>query len=147
MLYYKYNNVVMRIQQHKQYKGEMMNNFTIFGKFFKQKRLDLKMSLREFCRRNNLDPGNISKLERGVMAPPESTELLNKYAKMLNIEFESDDWYKFIDLASACNGQIPHDFMDDEELVEKLPLVFRTLRGQQISGEKLDELAELIRRT
>ena len=39
------------------------------------------------------------------------------------------------------------DFFGDEELVKKLPLDFRALRGQQISGDKLDELAELIRRT
>jgi len=28
-----------------------------------------------------------------------------------------------------------------------LPLVFRTLRGQKVPKEQLDELAELIRRT
>ena len=124
-----------------------MSHLAIFGDFFREKRLSLKLTLREFCRKYDLDPGNISKLERGILQPPESESILEKYAEYLNIEKHSEDWYKFFDLASTCNGTIPSDVMSDEELVKRLPLVFRTLRGQKVPEDKLDELAEKIRRT
>jgi transcriptional regulator with XRE-family HTH domain len=119
-----------------------------FGKFFKAMRAKRGLSLRKFCVENGLDPGNISKLERGVMPPPQTREKLEEYAKVLLIPEGSDDWYEFFDLASTATGRIPPDIMGDEELVKRLPLVFRTVRGQKmkISDDQLDELAEVIRR-
>ena len=38
-----------------------------FGEFFKQKRIVLGMTLRQFCAENGLDPGNISKIERIIV--------------------------------------------------------------------------------
>ena len=118
-----------------------------FGSFFKKMRLKGGQSLRKFCLENNLDPGNISKIERGISLPPQSNEKLIEYAKALGIEKNSDEWYDFFDLAAACSGKIPKDVMNDEELIPKLPLVFRSLRGQKITPEKLEQLAELIRRS
>jgi len=123
-----------------------MKDFTMFGKFFKELRKRRGLTLRQFCLENNLDPGNISKLERGKTHPPSSRELLEKYASYLQIEVGSDDWYNFFDYAAACSGKIPMDVMKDEDLVEKLPFIFRTLRGQKVPKEKLEELVELIRR-
>lgn len=117
-----------------------------FGGFFKQKRLELGVSLRQFCLEHQLDPGNISKLERGILSPPSSREILEKYASYLGIEKSSNDWYTFFDLAAAGAGKIPEDVMQDEELVKKLPIIFRTLRGKQPTVAELNELAELIRR-
>jgi hypothetical protein len=37
--------------------------------------------------------------------------------------------------------------MDDPALVSKLPLVFRTLRGQEVPKEQLSDLVELVRRS
>jgi hypothetical protein len=54
---------------------------------------------------------------------------------------------ELFDVAAATRGEIPRDLLTDAELVEKLPVLFRTLRGQPVSPEKLDELAELIRRS
>jgi transcriptional regulator with XRE-family HTH domain len=104
-------------------------------------------TLRNVCQRNNLDAGNISKLERGLIAPPKSREKLDEYAQHLKIEKGSDDWFRFYDLASACSGMIPPDILDDKQLAAKLPLLFRTLRGQDVPEEKLSDLAELIRRS
>ena len=119
-----------------------------FGKFFKAMRAKRGLSLRKFCVENGLDPGNISKLERGVLPPPQTREKLEEYAKELLIPEGSDDWYEFFDLASMATGRIPPDIMSDEELVKRLPLVFRTVRGQKMksSDDQLNELAEVIRR-
>lgn len=124
-----------------------MSSLSFFGQFFKKMRQLTGLTLRQFCLEHGLDPGNISKMERGLAPPPSSREKLEKYATALQIKESSDNWYEFFDLAAACSGKIPLDVMSDTQLVEKLPLVFRTLRGQKVPKEQLDELAELIRRT
>ncbi len=117
-----------------------------FGQFFKKMREKRGLSLRQFCVNNNVDPGNISKLERGLMSPPQSREKLEQYASFLKIRKGSPDWYEFFDLAAADSGKIPADIMSDENLMKKLPLVFRTIRAQKVSKEKLEEIAEVIRK-
>jgi transcriptional regulator with XRE-family HTH domain len=118
-----------------------------FGTFFKSSRLANKLGLREFCQKYGLDAGNISKLERGVLPPPSSQKKLEEYAGYLAINEGSDDWYEFFDLAASESGKIPSDLMLDERLVEKLPVFFRTIRGQKVPEEKLDELIKLVRGT
>jgi len=117
-----------------------------FGEFFKQKRIALGATLRQFCQENGLDAGNISKLERGLLPPPQTREKLEEYAKLLKIKKGSDDWYQFFDLAAAETGRIPEELLAKREIVDKLPILFRTLRGQKVPEEKLDELIEKIKR-
>lgn len=118
-----------------------------FGEFFKQKRIGLKKTLRQFCLENKLDPGNISKLERGLLSPPQGSDKLEEYAGYLHIKKGSDDWYKFFDLARIEAGRIPEELLKDDAVVASLPILFRTLRGQKISEKKLDELVQLIRKS
>jgi len=122
-----------------------MEPYILFGKRFKQLRQKTGKTLRQFCLEHNLDPGNYSKLERGKSLPPKSREKLEKLSNFLNIEEGSDEWYDFFDDAAACSGTIPKHIMDDEELSAKLPLVFRTIRGERVDSEKLEKLAEIIR--
>ena len=118
----------------------------IFGEFFKAKRIGLKKTLRQFCMENGLDPGNISKLERGLMSPPQGSDKLEEYAKYLHIKKGTDDWYKFFDLAAVEAGRIPEELLNDAKIAASLPILFRTLRGKKISEKKLDELVEMIRK-
>ena len=39
---------------------------------FSGHRKALGLTLREFCRRNGFDPGNVSRLERGLVPPPQT---------------------------------------------------------------------------
>src|SRR3989338_11644970 len=105
-----------------------MKTSAVFGEFFKAKRQALGLTLREFCLKHELDPGNLSRLERGLLPPPQDREVLEKYAKCLALKSGSDDWYAFFDLAAAAKGRLPAELLEDKELVAKLPLVFRTLR-------------------
>ena len=118
-----------------------------FGQFFKKKRLQTGLSLRQFCIKHGLNAGNISKIERSHASPPQSKKKQLEYASYLGIEENSDDWYIFCDLAAAENGRIPPDVMSDEKLVKRLPVVFRTLRGKKLTDEQLDAFAEVIRRS
>ena len=105
----------------------------------------LGLTLRKFCLEGALDPGNISRLERGLLSPPQDRNKLESYARLLKIEKESGQWYEFFDLAAAETGRIPHEIMQDRELAGKLPLLFRTLRGEKVPDEKLDELVRKLR--
>ena len=118
-----------------------------FSAFFKACRIKTGQTLRTFCQQHSFDPGNISRLERGRMAPPASAQKLTEYAKALGIKKGSDDWYTFFDLAAAAKGRIPNDLMSDEEVVGKLPALFRTLRGDSVDQDSLDNLIERIRET
>ena len=113
----------------------------------KDLRLRKNLTLREFCQLNRLDPGNISRLERGIFAPPQKEELLTKYAVALGVQRGSDEWLEFFDLASVARGEIPKDLLSDDQVADKLPILFRTLRGSPIPEEKMDDLVDLIRRT
>lgn len=117
-----------------------------FGEFFaKLRRERLRLSLREFCARKGLDPGNMSRLERGRILPPHGREVLEKYARALDLKKGSDDWYTFFDLAAASRGELPEDLAANEEILGKLPVLFRSLRGDRIDDDELDDLIDLIR--
>ena len=116
-----------------------------FGTFFKKKRMGTGLTLREFCRKNNLDPGNISKLERGIMTPPQNRNIQEQYAKTLGIEKGSDDWFTFFDLAVACAGRLPQDIVHDNELLKAMPLIFRTARTAKMDEKELRKFMDAIK--
>jgi transcriptional regulator with XRE-family HTH domain len=119
----------------------------VFGPLLKEMRMQKRATLREFCRRANADPGNISRIERGVWPPPQDREILERYAKALDIKEASDDWYRFFDSAAADRGIVPQDIMSREEVVKMLPVFFRTLRRKKPSSEDLNQLVEKLRRS
>jgi transcriptional regulator with XRE-family HTH domain len=120
--------------------------FGSFGDYFKALRKQGRITLREFCRRAGADPANISRLERGAMPPPQGGEILERYAKALELKEGTDGWYLFFDLAAADKGIVPKDIMADEDLVKLLPAFFRTLRGQKPTAEEMRKIAKKIRK-
>ena len=123
-----------------------MKTSKAFGKFFKQKRIGQGLTLREFCRIHGLDPGNISKIERGLMAPPQSDEKRREYASILGIKEGTDDWLEFCDLAVVSAGKIPNDIISNDEVMNALPVLFRTLRRKELDEEELKNLVHSIKR-
>ncbi len=121
-----------------------MDSRKTFGGFFKENRISLGLTLRQFCEKHKLDAGNISRIERGVSAAPKSEDLLRKYAKFLHLKEGTDDWYLFFDLAAAEAGKLPKELME-KEIIARMPVLFRTLRGKKISKEKLDKLIKLFK--
>jgi len=123
-----------------------MKHMNVFASYLKKLRISKRVTLREFCDKNKFDPGNYSRLERGIYAPPKE-DLVEKYALALGLQPGSSDWIQLFDLAAASRGEFPKDLLDDHKLVEKLPALFRTLRGSAVPADKLEALAEEIRRT
>lgn len=100
-----------------------------FGGFFRSKRKSLSPSLREFCRRNGFDAGNISRVERGLVPPPQSRQILENYAKALKLDEGTADWDRFFEMAAAETGRIPADVLGDQQRVQRLPSLFRQMRS------------------
>ena len=140
LLCYSYNTI----------KGLAMNsveNSMGFGPYLKELRMVRRITLREFCRRASADPGNTSRVERGMLPPPQDRDILCRYAKALELKEASDEWYRFFDYAAADCGIVPRDIMEDDEVVKVLPVLFRTLRREKPSEEDLERLVgKLLRR-
>ncbi len=115
-----------------------------FGQYFKDLRVKQGLTLRQFCLSNGFDPGNISKLERGILTP-HSKDKLSEYATALGLKEGSDAWIEFFDLAAVAGGMLSH--ITSEALIKRVPLLFRTLDNKDLDESKLDKLIELIKKS
>ena len=116
-----------------------------FGDTVRERRKELRLGLREFAQRAGMDPGNLSKIERGRLGAPQSEETLNRICEALEWKQGSDAAGALKAQAAIENGQIPAEFLQDEVVMAKLPLLLRTLQNRQLEPEQLDRLIELIR--
>jgi transcriptional regulator with XRE-family HTH domain len=123
-----------------------MEQAASFGRLCRALRSRQGRTLRQFCLDHGFDPGNYSKIERDIAAPPESPEKLGAYARAFGLQEGSTDWDEFFSLAAIRQGRIPASILSDQQLLARLPLVFRTMQGGPVSSEQLDELIELIRK-
>jgi transcriptional regulator with XRE-family HTH domain len=119
----------------------------MFGEFIKSIRARNRIGLREFCLNNGHDPSNWSKLERGVIHPPQKEAVLREWATQLGLGPGTEDWLKFFDLAALDAGRIPDYVAKDEAALAKLPVFFRTVSGRKPSPEDLNVLREIIRQS
>lgn len=112
----------------------------IFGAHIKALRQKKGLTLRDFCLQHGFDPGNHSKMERGLFPPPVSEAILEHFADALDLAFGSPERQELFDLAAAGRGQLPRDLTDDEVLA-KLPVLFQGLRA----GSSIDDLVASVR--
>lgn len=117
----------------------------MFGTFIKTLRIEKDIGLRKFCRQLSIDASNWSKIERGILAPPQDEEKLNQIAQILNIEKESELFNELTDKAAIDAGIIPKDLLSDKETLNALPMFFRTVRNEKPTVEELEKLIEKIR--
>lgn len=113
-----------------------------FGEYVKFLRISKEITLREFCHRAKLDPSNWSKIERGILQPVKGREVLENVAKVLSLKPGSDEYNTLFDLAIVSN--IPQQLIDDKTILEKLPIFFRTMRGESPSKDELLEIIKII---
>lgn len=116
-----------------------------FGTYFRQLRISKGYTLRKFCMEHDFDPGNISKLERGIFSAPKDENKLRDHAKALGVVEESGEWIKFFDLAAASSKNFQLKKIDDPEVLQKLPVLFRTLDNKEITPVQLDKIIEIIK--
>ncbi len=112
----------------------------MFGEYIKQKRLEKNFTLREFCRAINEDASNWSKIERGLLPPPQGEDNLKQIAKVLDIDLE-----EIINMASVSAGKIPEAIINDQNIMNELPLFFRTIGNVKPTAEEIKKLIQAIK--
>lgn len=118
----------------------------MFGELIKRARKRRGIGLREFCNLIDTDASNWSKVERGLLSPPQSEEKLNRIAKALNIEVDSELYGDMLDKARIDAGIIPKDIFSDREVLNALPMFFRTIRSEKPTPEELERLINFMRK-
>ena len=103
------------------------------------------MTLRKFCQENDFDPGNISKIERDILPAPRAKDKLKSYAKALGIKGGSDEYLDFFDLAEASHRNFSIRNITDQDVLKKVPVLFRTLDNKGLTEEKLDQIMKIIK--
>jgi len=116
-----------------------------FSEFFNSKRLSMGLTLRRFCANKGYDVAYISRLENGLMAPPEDPEKLKALAFALELEESSIDWVTFFDLAATVKGKLPEDLKRDTRIMTVLPAFYRTIRKKDIAKTDIDKLIKLLK--
>jgi transcriptional regulator with XRE-family HTH domain len=118
-----------------------------FGPWLKIRRIEAGYTLRAFALETGVDAGNLSKYERSVLPPPQDLDTLGAFAAVLKIRRGSAPWHEMVDLAAVEGGRIPRDLADDPKAAERLPLLFRVARKEDLTEKELTALAELVRRS
>ena len=118
----------------------------MYGEFIKEIRMNKEMTLREFCKLAEIDASNWSKIERGILAPPQDEDKLKNIAHALGVKIGSETWKEMKDLANIDAGIIPGDIRSDEEALKALPMFFRTIRSDKPTAEELDKLIDMIKK-
>jgi transcriptional regulator with XRE-family HTH domain len=117
----------------------------MFGEFIKRLRSDRRLGLREFCIAADCDPSNWSKVERGILSPPQDQNFLDRIAVILDLPENSQDRDLLMDYAAIDAGKIPPYVLSDAELVKRLPVFFRTATGKKPNAAELARLAEILK--
>jgi transcriptional regulator with XRE-family HTH domain len=84
-------------------------------------------------------------MERGKSPPPPTAEKLADLASAVGVTPDSSEWSEFSARAFAARGEVPPDLTVDSNIVGKLPVLYRRLRGEQVDAEDLEDLIRLIR--
>jgi transcriptional regulator with XRE-family HTH domain len=115
-----------------------------FGEMLKGRRAELRLSLRDCAIRANIDPGNLSRIERGRAAPPQDAEVLARLIDALEWTGTAAG-QELIDVAAMQNGRIPRDILSNEEVMAALPVLLRTVNNKQLDGARIEQLVDMIK--
>ena len=115
-----------------------------FGVHIAAYRSRLRLTLRKFAEMANMDAGNLSRIERGKVSPPQEPEVLNRMAYALGLVPGTLYYQAFINAAHFSNGRLPPDILSDAEVMAKMPLFLCGLRSP-MTQEKMEKLMTIIR--
>jgi transcriptional regulator with XRE-family HTH domain len=121
-----------------------MARSTSFGEWLKAQRGRKRLTLRVFAKKAGLDPGNLSRYERGIVQPPQDEAVLERIGHALALKPRSKPWNEMVHLSAIGGGRIPPDVARDPELLKALPILFRTLKGKKLTEDELIRLARRI---
>jgi transcriptional regulator with XRE-family HTH domain len=116
-----------------------------FGEILRKRREQLRLGLRDFALKADMDPGNLSKIERGRLGAPQSEEVLERICLALEYDLDSEEAQALRDRAMMEAGRIPEGLLEDEEVLARVPALLRTVRNKRLTPEQMDRLIEMIK--
>ncbi len=116
---------------------------TTFGQMLKKLRLDeAGMGLRAFAAMIEMQPSNLSNIERDRIAPPASRQAVDRICDALGLADSDPRRAQLFDLAANAANRIPADVADAVRKQPGVPVLVRTVANKRLSEEKLRQLAE-----
>lgn len=117
-----------------------------FGAYLKELRLDHEFGLRAFSVALRMDPGYLSRIERGKLRPPREDNFFEDVAVVLGLDPKDEKINKLRDIAlgerfetiSRGMGQYAQD-------VQLIPLLLRTVADKRLSKEDMADLIKEIK--
>lgn len=116
-----------------------------FGQLLKKIRVEeANIGLRNFAEMVELQPSNLSNIERGKIPPPANKETLDRICDTLGLSPSDPRRAELFDLAAEDSNRIPADIATIVKENEGVPVLVRTVANKQLSDDKLRELAKYI---
>ena len=115
-----------------------------FGKLVTARRAALRLTLRDCAIRSGISAGNLSKIERGRLAPPQNTEVLSRLSGALELD-SAEARKSLMDVASIEKGRAPAAVVKDADLAGSLPLLLPTVSSRPLDETGFARLLEMIR--
>lgn len=129
-------------------KTKMNNNAcAAFGEFVKAVRLKNEITAREAAEDSGILPSNFSKMEHGLLAPPQNGAKQRKIATAIGLAVGSEEEARFFDLAGFAVGATPVDVSEIISREEALPLLLRTIGNKRLGTNEIERLVSIVRGT
>lgn len=117
-----------------------------FGQLLKSIRLDeAGIGLRAFAAMIEMQPSNLSNVERDRIPPPASRQAVDRICDALGLADSDPRRAQLFDLAANAANRIPADVADAVRKQPGVPVLVRTVANKQLSEEKLRQLADYIK--
>ena len=124
--------------------AEQANASALFGKHLKALRKASGKAARIVALEAGMQPSNYSRLEYGVINPPQTKQKLDRLASAVGV-FGSTEMSQFYDLAAAANKSVPLDLADIISKDDAIPLMLRIIGNKKLSKQEVHEILKLVR--
>lgn len=116
-----------------------------FGQLLKKIRIEkANIGLRRFAELVEIQPSNLSNMERGKIPPPANSKTIKCICDTLGLSKSDSLRSQLFDLAAHKSNRIPADVADIVKQNAGVPVLVRTVNNKQLSEDKLRELATYI---
>ena len=116
-----------------------------FGGYLRACRLKAGMGLRTFAEASGMKPSNVSAIEYGRQAPPQSEAVLRRLADALGLPAASEERRRLADLAVKHKpGTLPPDVAAFAGRTAGIPVLLRTIENKRLTKADLKRLAEYV---
>lgn len=113
-----------------------------FDKFLREKRIQIKISLREFAKLIEMQPSNYCSIESGSHPAP-SKEKLALIVK--NLKLDHTEGRILYDLAAQTRDEIPADLQELIKQGSLIPSLLRTVEDEEVGPDQINAIIEDIK--